>query len=214
MLVCMARSRRRQVSASLLSLCDPIARAVVALLDPYCEVVLHDLGTGRIAGIWGEGSGRDVGDESLVDEIDGADEVDSVHPPYGRVALDGRVLTSVSAVLRDDAGVATALLCINVDRSEIDRASKVLQGFLAGGAERPPALFANDWREGIALAVDDFCRRKNVTRHGMDRADRTEIVAELEAKGLFATRHAATHVATALGVSRASIYNALKEVRQ
>lgn len=192
---------------------EPIANALVALLHPHCEVVLHDLDSKRIIGIWGRPSGRQVGDASLLEEIEGGDLVGKVYQPYEKVALDGSRITSVSAMLPDGKGRDVAMLCINVDRTAFHRAAEVLQAFLAPSGPRPEALFRGDWREQIALEIDAFCGDHRVERHGMDRASRMELLEELDRKGLFSMKHAASHVASALGVSRASIYNHLKEIR-
>jgi predicted transcriptional regulator YheO len=42
---------------------------------------------------------------------------------------------------------------------------------------------------------------------------RRELVQVLENKGTFEVRHSAEHVATALGVSRATVYSMLKSIR-
>jgi len=45
----------------------PIAHALVDWMKPYVEVVMHDLETGRIAGIYHNYSGRKAGDLSNID---------------------------------------------------------------------------------------------------------------------------------------------------
>lgn len=198
----------------------PACAAVAALLHPHAEVVLHDLAADRIVAIWNPMSGRAAGDPSLLEELpeEWLGELDGdgagVLGPYPKVLLDGRALTSVSAVLRDHAGARRGLLCINLDRSPLDRVVELLQGFAAPVTPRPPELFERDWREQIALRIDAFCRDRHVHRDRMDRATRLKLVRELDAAGLFATRHAAQHAATALGVSRATVYALLKETRR
>ena len=58
------------------------AAAISTLFYPHAEVVLHDLETGLIAGIWNAFSGRKAGMGSLVenalDAVDGA----GVYGPY------------------------------------------------------------------------------------------------------------------------------------
>ena len=59
--------------------------------------------------------------------------------------------------------------------------------------------------------VDDWCRQHGVPRSALSRDDRLSLVADLDKHGVFNTRNAAEHVAAALGVSRATVYNLRKE---
>ena len=96
----------------------------------------------------------------------------------------------------------------------LDTAVAALTTFAAAVEPRPPALFERDWREEINLLVDGWCRAGQLARRGMSAAQRRELVAHLDGKGVFGVRHSATHVATALGVSRATVYGLLKACRQ
>jgi D-arginine utilization repressor len=189
---------------------EPLCAAIAELLDPHAEVVLHDLATDRIVGIWNPLSGRAVGDASLIDELPEGWAEAPVQGPYGKVLADGRCLSAVSAVVCDGEGVACGLLCVNLDRSPFDRAVEMLAGFAAPRAPRPPELFVRDWREQIALAVDGECRSKRMARERLTREDRLSLVRALDERGLFATRHAAEYAAHALGISRATVYALLK----
>jgi predicted transcriptional regulator YheO len=192
---------------------EPICAAIVQLLGPHAEVVLHDLAADAVVGIWNPLSGRGVGDESLIDELPESWRTAPVQGPYAKVLADGRSLSAVSAVIRDADGVARGLLCINLDRSELDAAADMLRGFAAPLVPRPAELFASDWREQIALAVDEECRQRGLSRGRLTRADRLALVEALDRQGLFAIRRGAEHAARALGVSRATIYTLLKEIR-
>jgi predicted transcriptional regulator YheO len=188
------------------------AAAIAALLHPHGEVVLHDLETGRIAGIWNAFSGRRPGMESLVEpEFTGEG---AVLGPYEKMEADGRRLKSTTAVLRDDTGRACGLLCINLDVSRFDAAAALLAAFAGAPAPRPAALFAGDWREEINSAVHDWLRAQSLTLQGLKRADRVALTAALDARGLFLTRNAVDHLAGLLGASRASIYNYLADARR
>ncbi len=78
--------------------------------------------------------------------------------------------------------------------------------------EQPKALFARDWRARINEAIADWCRSWNLVAQDLARDERRELVTHLELLGLFDTRHAADHIVSALGVSRATIYNLRKEL--
>jgi len=191
----------------------PACAAVAALLHPHAEVALHDLEADRIVALWNPLSGRRVGDPSLLEELPAARAHAAVQGPYEKVLPDGRRLSAVSAVVRDLAGAPRGLLCVNLDRSPLLDAAAALAAFAAPVAPRPPELFRRDWRERIALLVDDVCRERGVTRDRLGREDRLAVVRALDGADLFATRHAAEHAAAALRVSRATVYALLKEVR-
>ncbi|MGX5720661.1 helix-turn-helix transcriptional regulator [Shinella zoogloeoides] len=190
------------------------AAAISTLFYPHAEVVLHDLETGLIAGIWNAFSGRKPGSESLVeDELDQAGE-GGVYGPYEKTGEDGRRLKSVTAVLKDDFGQAVGLLCINMDVSHFEAAAKLLAAFTGAAAPRPPSLFAGDWREEINTALHDWLRTHGLALTAMRKGDRVALVAELDRRGLFQTRNAVDHLAGLMGASRASIYNYLADARR
>jgi predicted transcriptional regulator YheO len=188
----------------------PVLTAVVALFHPHVEVVAHDVRRDRVVAIWNPLSGRTIGDPSLLEpELLHATRSDAVVGPYPKVDEQGGRWTSVSVPLGEGRG----LLCINFDRSALDGAAELLTRFAAAVQPRPDALFVRDWRHEVNVLVDDWCRTSEVARSRLTRPQRLELVAHLDGKGVFAVRHAAGQVATALGVSRATVYDLLKTVR-
>ena len=88
------------------------------LLSPHAEVVLHDPAADEIVAIWNSLSGREPGGPSLLGELDELDATGTdVYGPYPKTGSDGRRLSSVSAVIRDDDGKPAYVFCVNVDRS-------------------------------------------------------------------------------------------------
>jgi D-arginine utilization repressor len=192
---------------------EPACGAIAVLLHPNAEVVVHDIAADRIVAIWNPLSGRRVGDPALLGELPESWLSAPFTGPYEKVLLDGRRLSSVSATVADAYGTARGLLCINFDRSPFDAVVKLLSDFTAPLADRPAELFSRDWREQIALVVDQECRQRGLRRDALTRSDRALLVARLYEQGLFATRRAADHAARALGTSRATVYSLLKETR-
>jgi predicted transcriptional regulator YheO len=191
----------------------PACEAVAVLLRPHAEVVVHDIERDRIVAIWNPFSGREVGDPSLIAELPEDWRSTPVQGPYRKVGDDGAELSAVSAVLHDDAGTPRGLLCINFDRSPLQRIAALVGELAAPRTERPAELFERDWRERVNLVIDEFVRERRCERHQLGRAERLGLVRELDAAGLFAVRRAAEQVARALGVSRATVYALLKEAR-
>jgi predicted transcriptional regulator YheO len=191
----------------------PVCEAIVALLQPFAEVAVHDIRRDRLVAIWNPISERTVGEPSLLDELPEYPEDARVIGPYPKVLADGRAVTSVSVVLHNAKGTPRGLLCINFDRSPLDGMVDLLGRFAAPVEDRPPELFDRDWREQILLAVDEECRSRHLRRDRLTREQRLALVRVLDERGLFATRNAAQHAGRALGVSRTTVYALLKEAR-
>ncbi|MGQ3209642.1 helix-turn-helix transcriptional regulator [Shinella sp.] len=190
------------------------AAAISTLFYPHAEVVLHDLETGLIAGIWNAFSGRKAGMDSLVENaLEAAGEA-GIYGPYEKTGEDGRRLKSVTAVLKDDHDQALGLLCINMDVSHFEAAARLLAAFTGVAAPRPPSLFAGDWREEINTALHDWLRTRGLALTALRKGDRVALVAALDERGLFQTRNAVDHLASLIGASRASIYNYLADARR
>ncbi len=191
----------------------PVAQAIAALLHPHAEVVIHDLRTDRIIDIWNAFSRRKAGDESLLgDDIELHLDRD-VYGPYDKANVDGARLKSITAALRDDKGKCIGLMCVNMDVSQFDQAIKLLSAFAAPSEPRPEALFRQDWREHINLVIRAFLESKRKALKALDREERIALIAEIDAAGLFAARNAAPHVASAMNVSRATVYALLNAAR-
>jgi D-arginine utilization repressor len=187
----------------------PLIEGIVALLHPHAEVVVHDVKRDRIVALWNPISKRSVGDESLLSELPDHETGFGVLGPYEKTGVDGHRITSVTMEIAGGA----ALVCVNLDRFALDSAIDALHRFAQAITPQPAALFERDWREEIARVVNEWCRQNQLNRDRLKREQRAEIVKLLEDKGLFATRNAGTHVATTLGVSRATIYSLLQEAR-
>ena len=193
----------------------PVAQAVALLLAPYAEVVLHDPATDRILAVWNPLSARGPGDPSLLGELDDlAPSAADVFGPYEKLLSDGRRLSSVSAVLRNTDGEPSAVLCINLDRSPIEQAAAVLSAFAAPTSPRPEPLFEHDWTDRVQLTVGSYIRANGRPVERLTKDDRLEILRELDADGVLAVRRSVPVIATALKVSRSSVYALLAELKR
>ncbi len=191
----------------------PVASALNALLYPHAEIVLHDLKTGLIAGIWNSFSGRKTGDLSLLDDDPQSYVQTTILGPYEKAGDSGQKLKSVTAILPDVNGTPAALLCINLDVSQLEVAQRMLAAFITPRSSRPDALFARDTREQISFAFHQWLQQNQFAVSALKKADKLALVAALDARGLFETRYAAEHLAALIGSSRATIYNYLAEIR-
>lgn len=191
------------------------ADAVCALFVSHVEAVVHDLVADRIVHIAGNFSRRRIGDPSLSDVGDLAPYARDVVGPYAKTNWDGRALRSVSVVQRDDNGAAQFLLCLNFDTSAFEAARAALDAVLTVPAALPraEALFPSDWREAVNSTVAEFLVERRSTLEGLDAKAQEQLVARLDASGLFAVRGAAPYLADLMGCSRATLYKRLSGAR-
>jgi D-arginine utilization repressor len=201
------RNHRRARPTLDLTSIEPLILGIVALLHPYAEVVVHDVSKDRIAAIFNGVSGRKVGDASYLGEQPAVQPGCGVLGPYEKVAADGHRITSVTIEVLD----GSAYVCINLDRHPLDEAIATLQRFAQAVVPRPALLFERDWNDEIGMVVDEWCRQKSLDRARLSKDQRSDLVGVLFDKGLFVRRNAAAQVAKTLGVSRATVYNALQQ---
>ena len=193
---------------------EPVCRAVTLLLGPYAEVVLHDPATDRVLEIWNPLTARGPGDPSALGDLDRLDPTDrDVYGPYEKLLADGRRLSSVSAVLRDDDGAPSVVLCVNLDRTPLERAAAVLSAFGAPTTPAPEPLFEVDWAQRVDHVIGAHVRTTGRAVDRMTRQDRLAVLRTLDAAGVFTVRRAAPVVAQALHVSRSTVYGLLTELR-
>jgi predicted transcriptional regulator YheO len=193
----------------------PIGDALARLLSPHAEVVLHDAVTDQVAGIWNPLSGREPGESSLLGELAELTATgEGVYGPYPKTLPDGRRLSSVSAVIRDDDGKPAYVLCINVDRTAFEDASRLLAAFAAPVAGQPRVLFEHDWSETLNEIVGAYVRERGATVDRLTRADRLEVLGQLDTAGVLSQRRSVPAVARALRISRSALYQLLAEARK
>ncbi len=191
-----------------------MADGISALMHPHAEVVVHDITIQQIAYLANNYSNRDVGAPSLMDEIDFA-EGDKLLGPYRKVNWDGKVLKSISIVMNGSNGKPEALICINLDMSEMERMHQVL-GLMLGAPvenEQVDALFQDDWYDRINLSIQEWLHAQNLNLQSLNRTEKRDLVIALEDKGAFQGQGSATYVARCLGLGRATVYKYLKEER-
>jgi len=189
----------------------PIAEAISLLFFPHAEVVIHDLHTGRIGAIFNNFSKRAPGDESSLDESDKLPDTQDVFPPYFKINWDGKKMKSVTAVLRSSRGKVIGLLCINLDISKWEEMHYFILDLIKPVTEMPDFLFKNDWREKINVYVSSYLKQHALRLESLDKAEKKKLLLALHAEGAFNTKNAASYVADVLQISRATVYNYLKD---
>lgn len=192
----------------------PFAEAFERLLHPFAEVVIHDLAKDQIAAIFNPLSRREVGDPSYLERIDFVGK-ETVIGPYDKTNWDGRPMKSISVVLRNEKGKVEGFLCVNIDVSHFEAAHQMIRMFMTNHHEvsnETEELFKDDQYEKLNIFVQNFCREHQVSVEALSRGEKKEIILALSKEGGFQGKNAANYIGRVLGVSRATVYNYLKEV--
>ncbi|MCP1292795.1 PAS domain-containing protein [Chromobacterium sp. S0633] len=199
----------------MLSRYHSIADAIATLFYPYAEVVLHDLATQSVAYIANNFSKRELGDDSGLDELENTPDA-TVIGPYEKLNWDGRKLRSISVVLRDDAGAALGMMCVNLDISVFEGARAALDLFLSGSklVAQPALLFEDDWQERINRFIHGWLQQRQLSLSILNREHKRELVEALLHEGAFRGKNAANYVANVLGMGRATVFKHLKELKE
>lgn len=200
-----------------LSQFKPVADAIAGLFHPFVEVVIHDIIDDTIEYIANPFSGRAVGDASLLglDLKDPSLQKD-VLGPYEKAGDKGQRISSITAVLRSEEGYPIGILCINLDFTVLESALEVLDDFVRSpdSEPRPEALFRKDWRDLIRLEVRSYLLETGKTLETLDVSGRISLLKKLDDKGLFYARKSVEQIARVLGISRATVYKNLREIRK
>ncbi|MBH5335003.1 transcriptional regulator [Streptomyces pactum] len=204
----------------------PVVAGLAATFGPSCEVVVHDFRRpdGSVVIIAGDLTGRTVGGSMSEIGMDLLRQGDTAPDRLNYVTRtpSGRMLKSSTVVLRTSRGTAFGAFCVNLDITALHQA-RALLGDLAGvdpntavlpGAAVPTTTFSNDVDDVVDAAVDGLQLARGKQWADLDRAERVALFRRLEATGVFAVRRAVPRVAARLGISRASAYAYLSEVRR
>ncbi len=191
-----------------------MGEALVQLLPKLLEVVIHDLEQDCIVWIAGSLSSRKSGDSSSLDLT--PREIESLEAGcYSKLNQDGRLLRAISIPLRDSAGKAKILVCINFDVSifkQMETLSQSLLNFNLG--HEPEPLFRSDWQQKILNSIHQSLQANGLNLEALTRKQKKQLVQQLYIHGAFEHKNAADFIAQTLHMGRATIFNYLREWRQ
>lgn len=215
-----------------LSVLQATVQMLGTVLGRNTEIVLHDLTRPEhsvIAIANGHVSGRRVGSPVLAGprEDQGFNAVlqamrePGSHAPvvvgnYPTLGRDGKTLRSATAVFRDARGEPFASLCVNTDLSGITAAQACLEQLLAAPMAPPPepADSQPDLEQLMAQIIDTALADARSQGRKFGKAQKIEAVRQMHDGGLFIVKGAVEKAATALEVTRYTIYNYLEEIRK
>lgn len=194
---------------SFVPLCDAISK----LFYPNVEVVMHDLVSKKLVHISNAFSKRRVGDAMINDIKDLSLLKEDTIGPYDKINDDGKKLKAVSTIIRDTKGNPIGMICINYNIDSMENLFESLKGFLNlnASSQNPPVLFSQNWKEHTNQTIERFLKRKNISISALATKEKKELVFFLNEEGIFEIRNVVTYLCGILNISRATIYNWLKE---
>ncbi|WP_341763696.1 transcriptional regulator [Candidatus Tisiphia endosymbiont of Beris chalybata] len=184
----------------------PICDAIVRLMHPLIEIVIHDIESDSIIYMNGHLSPRKVGDPALLDKevVNNLDQI-----VYPKINFDGKLVKSISVVLE-----GKWVLCINADISLFSNMHALSEVILQSvSTYQPKSLFVNDWQEKLHISVHDYLQNYSLSFKNLSAPNKKALVKHLFGLGAFNEKKAADYIAKILDLSRATVFKYLKELR-
>jgi predicted transcriptional regulator YheO len=193
----------------------PFIEAIAELFHPFVEIAVHDLIEDKLVALYHNISQRKVGDQTTLGDLKQSyGKFPDFFSPYYKKNWDGRKLKCTSITLRDDQGEAIGLICINVDTTFFTETKQIVDLFLAVSkeAESPIESFGEDCQNVIKRIVDEYLLEYKLNIRHLNRVQKREAVHSLYQRGAFNYKNAPPFIAEYLNISRATVYNYLKEL--
>ena len=195
-----------------------VAAALERLFEPFCEVVIHDFADFEhsIVCLAGNITNRNIGgaatDLLLAKASDGETDEDLYN--YLTSLPGGRMMKSCTIFLRDEQGRARGAFCINFDITAFVAMRNQLGRFIATADHGDIVeTFTDDIEETVQNLIAETLAEIGQGQPLLNRDDKIDLIRRLDEKGVFQVKKMAPFVADQLGVSRATIYNYLREGR-
>lgn len=197
-----------------------LADALSTSLGKKCEVVVHDFAdlSSSLIHIAGNMTGRTIGapitDLAYRTYKDQGDEARDL-AGY-RTLINGRVMKSSTIFLRNNEKKVIGCLCVNLDMTDFLNAKTALDEFtlFPEGAEQIPERFASSFTETMESILEGIVRDMGKQPATMDKDERMEFIRRLNDHDVFVFKGAVNQVSQMLGVTRYTVYNDLKALRQ
>lgn len=198
-----------------------VASVLVQTFGRNCEVAIHDfdLLPNSLIHIEGNVTKRKPGapiTDLVLRALRSEKKLVQDFTNYRTISNEGHALKSSTTFLFDDRGEVIGAFCINFDMTDHLNALGMLEEFTHTtdpGEESGEEPFATSLGETMESIMEMSIRKSGKQPATMTREEKIQLVQNLESQGAFLIRGAVEHVARAMGVSKFTIYNYLKEIR-
>ncbi len=198
-----------------------IADVLGQMFPNVLEVVVHDfenLDEAILHIVNGHISGRTVGgpaSELNMRRLLEQKQFPDVLVNYTSRNSRGQMLKSSSLAIRDEQGKIIGAFCMHFDTSQFDQFQRLLEFFVHSTVH--PLIGINDFGGGqlpdneVKNEIEAWLVQKGQFSPHLTYKTKQAIVEHLDQRGYFKKRGAISHVASALELTRQSIYNYLKK---
>jgi predicted transcriptional regulator YheO len=199
---------------------EKLADSIVALFGKNCEACIHDLSSLQksLVYIAGNVTGRSIGapaTDLLIRRLKQNSVPQDMHN-YKTTTSDGRSLKSTTTFVSDRSGKPVAAFCINFDTTELYNASQALAPFLHL-AEQDQSENQETFSHSVGETVEAIFSQavEKVGKHPatMGVEEKTHLISLLEENGTFQLKGSVEEVAHLMGVTKFTVYNYLKKIR-
>ncbi|KGR77603.1 helix-turn-helix transcriptional regulator [Ureibacillus manganicus] len=196
------------------------ADTLVAMFGQRCEVAVHDFSNLEESLFYLKGNltNRKKGapitnlvlQELKKDDLEIADITN-----YETILKTGSVLKSSTIFLRDSSNHVIGALCINYDISLLIQISGEIEELLKfNKSEQKTENFYSSVHEVLEDMVNSVLKDFPKAQTLLDMEEKIECVSKLEEKGAFLIKGSVEYLSEVLGVSKFTIYNYLKKIRE
>ncbi|WP_263082062.1 PAS domain-containing protein [Endozoicomonas sp. Mp262] len=204
---------------AILEAMKPVVEGIAAMSGGHTEVVLHGLDKSnpcivKVANghVTGRSEGAPVTDLAMGKLLEGQD----VTPGYYTRTIDGKLLRSVTTIIRNGDGLAIGMLCINTN---LDAPFQEVVGAMVPHPTSMPCR--DDSPENFARNLDELLHRAVArTRAAVEADEQTlpslknkVVIEQLLKQGIFELKEAIQFVADYLGISHHTVYRHLRELK-
>lgn len=200
---------------------ERVADSVVALFGKNSEACIHDLTSlqNSLVYIVGDVTGRKLG-APATDLLIRRLQQDCINPQdihnYKTITQDGRSLKSSTTFIKDKSGQPIAAFCINFDTTEFYNASQALMPLLNLTSNQPPdnnETFSHSVEETIEVVFAQGVAEVGKHHTTMSVDEKTQLITYLEENGMFQLKGSVEAVGHLMGVTKFTVYNYLKKIR-
>ena len=198
-----------------------IAAVMVKTFGRHCEVAIHDFEYLPNSLIHIEGNvtkripGAPITDLVLSALRKEGNNVEDMCG-YKTVTKEGRNLKSSTSFLRNSTGKVIGAFCINFDVTDYLNAVSLINEFAqieSQNNDNGKETFASSLNETIESMLNRTIKILGKQPSTMNRQEKIMLVESLELQGAFLVKGSVDYLAKALGVTKFSVYNYLKEIR-
>lgn len=199
-----------------------LADGISAMFGRNVEVAVHDLRKmdRSLIHLAGSVTGRKPGapaTDLLVKAVSSKEEAPRDMYNYKTTARDGRSIKSSTMFIRNSDGRVIGAFCINLDTTDYFNAAQALAPFINSAVPHENEIqesFSATAQETIESIFEQSLPEVGKQPASMSTPERIQLVELLEEQGVFQMKGAVKRVAELCGLSKFTIYNYLKLIRE